>query len=474
MSVPNANEAWGIPIDRHQVPYEKTTYFKKDGYPARRRWSPAAGNTSYDVLPSAEMGYPYPIKALFISRMSPVLSFPNGALQEKLLKDPKVVPLLVISDIVMGETTALADYILPDLAYLERWGAENIFENFPTKVSSVIQPVTRVVPNAKSIDDVYIEVAKRMNWPGVGVNAFVGGGSLNLAEDFYLKRVVNIAFDGKPVPDASSNEITLFTTARKKALGKYFDVNTLKQAVAPNEWRKVVYVLNRGGRFESLDNAYKGKYLNHQWGHQVKFYADKVAGMKNSADGSFFDGLPRLEPVSGYLGQPIKATFPLKMINWKARNFGSHRTMADVWLREVRDENYLWMNSIDAARRGLKTGDKVRIKAANYEVIGEVLVTEMIKPGVVGAAYNYGHTQFGGKSYWIDGRIVKPPKNYNWTPFDLNQPLHEEIGLAKGRNEGFSVNNLLPLDPEIQHASYADIIGGSPAQYDLYVDVSKV
>lgn len=474
MSVPGANQAWGIPLDRHQSVYEKSSYFKKDGYPAKRRWYPAAGNASYDALPSAAMGYPYPIQALFISRMSPVLSFPNGWLQEKLLKDPKVVPLLVVSDIVMGETTALADYVLPDLSYLERWGAENIFENFPTKVSTVIQPVTRVIPNAKSIDDVYIELAKRMNWPGVGENAFVGGSSLNCAEDFYLKRVANIAYDGKTVPSASYEEINLFMTARKKALGKYFDVNVLKQAVSPGEWAKVVYVLNRGGRFEAPDNAYKGNLLGHQWGHQVKFYADKIAMMKNSANGSYFDGLPKVEAPSGYNGQRIPQAGPLRMVNWKARNFGSHRTMGDVWLREIRDENYLWMHTSDAVRRGLQTGDKVQIIAPNYKVTGEVMVTEMIKPGVVGSAYNYGHTKYGGRAYAINGKIIKPPKAYNWTPFDLNKPLHEEMGLAKGRNEGFSVNHLLELDPTIPNACYADIIGGSPAQYDLFVEVRKV
>jgi len=52
--------------------------------------------------------------------------------------------------------------------------------------------------------------------------------------------------------------------------------------------------------------------------------------------------------------------------------------------------------------------------------------------------------------------------------------MHENMGLAEGRNEGFSVNDLLELDPNIPNASFADIIGGSPAQYDVYVEVSHV
>ncbi|UOF92400.1 molybdopterin-dependent oxidoreductase [Fodinisporobacter ferrooxydans] len=474
ISVPNAHHAWGIPLDRHKVTYETTTYFKNDGYPAKRRWYPVAGAASYDILPSSERGYPYSIQALFVSRMSLILSFPNGRLQEKLLKDPKVVPLLVVSDIVMGETAAVADYVLPDLGYLERFGAESVFENLPTKVSTVIQPVTRVVSNAKSIDEVYLEIAKRMQLPGVGDHAFAGGGALHSVEDFYLKRAANIAYDGKPVPDASSDELDTFVKARKKALGQFFNLAKWQAAVKKEEWKKVVYVLNRGGRFESADQAYTGDHLTHQWGSQVKIYADKVAHFKNSANGAFFDGLPVLEPPSDYKGQSMPALYPLKMINWKARNLGSHRTIADAWLREVRDENYVWMNSVDAKKRGLKTGDRIAVKSSSYHAEGELLVTEMIKPGIVGAAYNYGHTQYGSKPYVIDGKVIRPPQSYNWTPFDLNRPLHEEMGLAKGRGEGFSVNNLLAMDPTIPNACYADIIGGSPAQFDLFVDIQKL
>ncbi len=473
-SVPNANKAWGIPLDRHKAKYEQTTYFKRDGYPAKRRWYPVAGAAAYDVLPGAEMNYPYGLKAMFVSRFSPIMSMPNGQIQERLLKDPKVVPLLVVSDIVMSETASVADYILPDLSYLERFGREGIFENLPWKISTVIQPVTRVIPEARSTDDVYIELAKRMKWPGVNDNAFVGGGALNSAMDYYLKRVANIAFDGIPVPDASDEELKLFEKARELALGPFFDINVWKKTVTPEEWRKVVYVLNRGGRFAGNEKAYNGDFLAHQWGEQVNFYADKVAKMKNPLDGSLFDGLPRVEEPSNYKGQPMPAINPLRMIHWKSRNLATHRTISNVWLREIRDENYLWMNSIDAKMRGLRTGDQVRIKGPDYETKGHILVTEMIRPGVVGASYSFGHTQYGSSSYTIDGRVIWPPKPYSWTSFNLNKPMHEELGIAGGRGEGFSINNLLAIDHTIPNSCYADIVGGSPAQYDLYVEVQKV
>src|SRR5699024_311656 len=78
-------------------------------------------------------------------------------------------------------------------------------------------------------------------------------------EDYYIKRVANMAYDEKPVPDADEREMEVFRKARQNALGKYFDEEKWKQAVKEEEWKKVVYVLNRGGRFEAAGNEYVNK-----------------------------------------------------------------------------------------------------------------------------------------------------------------------------------------------------------------------
>jgi hypothetical protein len=48
-------------------------------------------------------------------------SLPAGHKQIEILSDPKKIPLIFASDIVVGETSMYADYIFPDLTYLERW-----------------------------------------------------------------------------------------------------------------------------------------------------------------------------------------------------------------------------------------------------------------------------------------------------------------------------------------------------------------
>lgn len=134
--VPGGLKPWGTSIFRRQ-PYEKSSLFTKDGYPAKRPWFPLSNHVVQEVLPSAQDEYPYGIKALFIHRLSPALSISGGNKQKEVLKDTDKIPLVVVSDITMGEAASMADYVLPDLTYLERWGLESIYPNQPLKLSHI-------------------------------------------------------------------------------------------------------------------------------------------------------------------------------------------------------------------------------------------------------------------------------------------------------------------------------------------------
>lgn len=474
VSVPNQNKAWGIPITRQKTVYEKTTLFAKDGYPAKRPFYPFGNNLIQDVLPSSAEGYPYKIRALIINRFSPLVSAPRTDMQRKFLKDPKVIELVVSSDIVIGETSKYADFILPDLSYLESWNADDIFPLLKYKFAGVIQPVTRVVPDARPTEQVYIDLLKAMGLPGVGEKAFADGSSLHSVEDYFIKRTANIAYDGKkPVKDANAEEMAIFEKARKNALGKYFDINKLKRAVKPEEWPKVVYVLNRGGRFEPQGDEYEGNHLKYKWGKQVYFYDEKAAGFKSAYTGEFFEGVPIVDEIRKYNGEVYQPSKPLQFINWKSRNMATHRTESNVWLREIRSENYLWINPIDAKVRGLQTGDEVIITSTSAEVKGRVFVTPGIKPGVVGANFSFGHDAYGSQDVKIDGQVMKTAEKYGHTPFEFNRPLHEESGFAKPRGQGFSVNALTEKDESYFEGYLADPLVGGPAQQDVFVEVEK-
>lgn len=105
-------------------------------------------------------------------------------------------------------------------------------------------------------------LAEQMGLSGFGKEGFGKGMAFTRPEDFYLKMAANLAAGDKPgqeVPDADDQELRLFLQSRRHLPKSVFDADRWKAAVGEKWWRKVVYVLNRGGRFEDYEKAYEGE-----------------------------------------------------------------------------------------------------------------------------------------------------------------------------------------------------------------------
>lgn len=480
-AVPDANAAWGYPITREKVKYESTPFFKEEGYPARRRWVPFTGNACHEVIPSAGIGYPYSLKALFMSRHSPLNSSPGGRRNAEYLKMTDKIELVVSIDTTLGDSTLYADYVFPDLTYLEKFCQESIYPSQQYAVTQIGQPTTRAFEGPRAVEELYIDIAKKMELPGVGEGAFGEGTSFDRSEDYWLKMVANIAYAGEnPVADASPEEEQLFVEARELALGDSFDLTAWKAAVTPEEWPKVVTVLNRGGRFagqaEDRSDGYDGEWLKHRYEGLCQFYDNKTANLKDSMTGEYFDGLPVIRPVTKSDGTVIEQTneFPLQFVNWKSRSQGTYRTVNSPWLREINASNYLWVNTKDAQARGIENGDSVSIESSAGKVVGTAYVTEGIRPGIVGADSAYGHRGYGAEDVIIDGEVRGAVGAYGHSASAQRDiPGKNELGFAPSRKGGFPVNDLLEDDTVEGGIGLVDPIGGAAAQLDTWVQVAK-
>ncbi len=60
------------------------------------------------------------------------------------------------------------------------------------------------------------------------------------------------------------------------------------------------------------------------------------------------------------------------------------------WLYEISHKNPVWMNSVDATRLGVATGDLVRVETEIGYFVDRVWVTEGIKPGVIAMSHHLG------------------------------------------------------------------------------------
>jgi tetrathionate reductase subunit A len=474
-------KTWGVSIIRHEVAYDKTTIF--NGYPAKRVWYPFSSDIYQEVIPSMGDQYPYQIKALLLYMGSPVYSLPAGHKLVEILSDPKKIPLIIVSDIVVGETSMYADYIFPDLTYLERWEFVGSHPSITPKVGALRQPAapplteTVTVYGEKmpmSLEALVLGLAEKLNLPGFGENAFGTGLHLKRDEDMYLRMVANIAFGDKPdgsekVPAASPEEIKLFEQARRHLPSGVYDVSRWKSVVGPELWPHVVYVLNRGGRFQAYQQAYKDGHLANKYGKLVGIYFDRLVTTKHSMTGQPYLG------HADYIEGPSDCTG--RLIDDKAQGYDmtlitksitqtKSRTGGNYWLQAINPENVLEISPIDANRLGVTDGDRLKVVSATNEdgvwnlgnghqkpMVGHVRIREGIRPGVVAFSHGHGHWAYGASKVVIDGVTIEADAR---------------------RATGVHANAAMRIDPILKNTGLVDTTGGSAVFYQSQVKLVKV
>ena len=466
--------------------YENSTIF--EDYPAKRPWYPLATDIYQEIIPSIGDAYPYPVKAAFLYMGSPVYALPAGHTNIEVLKDPGKLPLFVTFDIVIGETSMYADYIIPDMSFLERWEFQKSHPNFIMKNAPVRQPVIAPLTETTTVygieqpiglESFLLAVAEKMGLPTFGPDGFGEGKPLVRQEDLYLKQTANIAYGEKPeladaVDEASDAEIELFMQARRHLPKTVFDVDAWKAAIDNDEslWRRTVTVLNRGGRFQGFGKLLSGEQLANKYGKYVGLYCEKTYDAKDSMTGEHFSGVARFfEPGTDSLGNQVSIQdesegYDLTLITYRTIVQTKSRTSGNYWLRAVEPTNSVILNSQDATRMGLKSGDVVRVTSktnpegvwdlGNGETVpmdGQVQVLEGLRPGVVGFNLGYGHWAYGASDVTIDGEVI--------------------VG-DKRRATGIHANAAMRTDTHNPNTTLRDLVGGSAVFYDTRVKLVKV
>jgi tetrathionate reductase subunit A len=489
---------FGTSIIRHNEKYDKHTLFLRDGYPARRNWYPLSSDIYQEIIPSIGDAYPYPVKALMLYHGTPVYSLPAGNTNIPILADPQKLPLFIAIDPFIGETSMFADYIFPDTMYLERWEFHGSHPSVAPKIQPVRNPaIAPLVPEVTvfgqetpmSLEAVLLGIAEKMGLPGFGTGGYGDLGDFNHPDDLYLKMVANLAFGEKEdgsdsVPDADDEELRIFTEARRHLPESVYSAERW-QAIAGDLWPKVVYVLNRGGRFQSYARGYKEGEVPEQsasffgfdptvaanpFATMVNIYQEKTYDNKSAMTGEHLFGYARYLPgpfdVTGQLLNDEADGYDLRMITHREIMQTKSRTASNYWLLALLPENSVVMNAADAEARGLQDGDLVRIISptnTNGEwdlmngnivpMIGKVKATQGMRPGVISFALGFGHWAYGGVDVSINGQTI---------PGD------------ERRIKGIHANAAMRVDPYLQNTTLVDPVGGSAVFYDTFVRVVKV
>jgi formate dehydrogenase alpha subunit len=115
------------------------------------------GLTLTEMLPLAETGQ---VRALYVMGENPVLSDPDANHAEHCLRS---LDFLVVQDIFLTETAALADVVLPSLSFAEKLGT---FTNSERRIQ-FINPAVPAPGAARSDWWIIGEIARRMGYDGL-------------------------------------------------------------------------------------------------------------------------------------------------------------------------------------------------------------------------------------------------------------------------------------------------------------------
>lgn len=454
----------GIRLDRARTPYENSSEYRRKAaagrpYPAEDQWYPFTNAVETEFLNASINGYPYRLKALLLYNSSLVYGTSGSEFLREKLRDPQAsIPLIIAVDPFINETSQLADYIIPDSVMYETWGALAPWHGTLTRANMIRYPVvpprTEKMPDGEPIclDSFLIALGKALRLPGFGDKAIKGTDGqmypLNRPEDVYLRVFENIALDDQPVPDISDEELAWSgLDAWQERL----------QRVCGANWRKVAYVMARGGRYEDASHAYAGDLLARRYPRALQLYNDTVGTSRNALTGERYSGAPAYYPPRLTDGTPLTAVadpaqYPLLAFSYKS-NVLSSLAAASAQIREIRYTNYVDINAATAATLGLQNGDLVRVRSPYGEVAGTCRLRQGLHPQAVGLEHGFGRFGEGAATVTIGAKTMP---------------------LSKTRAAGVWINKLGMFDPSRPgHQPLADFACGSNARQAVPVTVEK-
>lgn len=449
----------GVPLSRN-VAYEGTSEFKRKQaagkpYAAQAPWYPIGPQLATEWWAGALMEYPYKLDALILFSSNPVYGIPGlRPVAEKLLGDPKKLPLFISIDPFINESNTFADYIVPEAAMYESWGFDGAWAGVPAKATNarwpVVAPKTARTADGQPIcgDMFLIALAKALNLPGFGPGAIQGADGKNYPlekpEDWYFRAAANIAFLGTPVGDATDDDIALSGVSRL--------MPTLRATLPDEEVRKVAFLYSRGGRFQPAVEAWSEQGIAASpFERPLQLWNEKLAMAKSAITGKNHSGAPIwIEPCFAD-GTPVSQHYagkdwPLRLVAKKSVLQGS-RSIPSRRLRNLHPENPIAVNWQDAEKLGIRSGETVRVSTPGGSVTGMAIVRRGIARGVIAIEHGYGHREFGARAHVIGGQV---------------RPQDGAIGA------GVSENDLGLLDPtRASPAAYVDPIAGTAVRHGL-------
>jgi thiosulfate reductase/polysulfide reductase chain A len=338
------------------------------------------------------------VSILFNYMSNPAYSSSATSVWHDVLKDEKLVPLIIDFSPFMSETASLADLILPEASYLERYDPENAQTVLWPSVGlrqPIIKPLgdsreTRMVlqeiihkvdPEDKKGMKKYWNFKNSEEWMRRHVDqipALKKEGGL----DFLRKNGVwplygKLDSKTRKIVDKRGEPIEAEYGLYKKVLSE----QEMRGATVNNK----TGVISKGK--ETIGIRISGKnYRGFSTpSRKIEIYAKDFERYG-------FDPLPVWKQVPWH--QSLRKE-ELVLITFKRSQHNMSMTANTKWLSEIAHSNPAWINKETANDLGIKDGDLVRITSAAGYMVTRARVTESIHPRAIAVPSSSGHKALG-------------------------------------------------------------------------------
>ncbi len=337
-------------------------------------------------IPDYQMaGDPYKLDTLMFYQTNPTFSTPDSTRWETALQDVFVIDTSPFP----GETAMLADLIMPDTTYLERWQDTPIYPNKGWPQTGIRVPAIPPIHDCKTFGDTLIEIGKRID---------------GRTSDYYKKLgdVKNMlmllakGFEANP----GDNGVNSFETWVEK--GVWFKKPYLYRQIRGEffEWDGVDY------RTPMTPDKVKEKLLKSPSGKfELKSSAlEAIADFVNAKLGIAkpMVGFPQWLPPQ-YSGEgDLFLVTPKTVMHAEGRSANLPQAISIYQpISGGRNEVFLEMHPAPAKERGIGNGDLVRISTPLGSIEVRVHITPAARPDTIILPFGFGHWAMGR---WAKGR----------------------------------------------------------------------
>jgi menaquinone reductase, molybdopterin-binding-like subunit len=333
-----------------------------------------------------------PLDLLFLYDANPIYETPGG---EKFRGIFEKIPYIVSFSTFMDESAEMADLVLPEPTFMERW-QDDFFEGIGYPGVGLRQPVVEPLHNTMNTADFFLQVAQKIGDPVA--SAFPWKSYEELLQD----RLKNVGTDWETLKELGVWLTPGYRNSRRGSSRWISEVIGKDRKLSPKD-----------GRFDFFSrelNCLIGDMSNEQ----LEEMGAEVLG------DAFY--LPHYEEVK-YAGDIEE--FPLLLNVVTLMSLGSYSNNANLpSLQEISGmtvgqkwDSWLEMNPETAHALNLQNLDEVWIESPFGKLKTKVHFVKAVHPGVVNLPNNQGHTAIGrwAKDRGVNGLSIMNPASEPFT-----------------------------------------------------------